>query len=111
MWNEVFQFLPMDCRWIMIGDFNMVESPLDRSISACSCLMRLKEELAWVNIKNKYSIEIDFSKGDGFVYSSDNLRDDDIRVLARLDRFYSFASSVPSSHIMHYKILGDSSFF
>jgi hypothetical protein len=65
--------------------------------------MRLKDELAWINTKNKYSIEINSSNGDGVVYSWDNLRDDGIRFLAMLNRFYSFASSVqiPSSHIMY----------
>lgn len=31
MWNEVFQSLLMDHRWMVIGDFNMVESSLERS--------------------------------------------------------------------------------
>lgn len=43
MWNEVFQFLPTDCRWIMTSDLNMVKSPLDRSTSTCSHLLGLKE--------------------------------------------------------------------
>lgn len=71
----------------MIGDFNMVESTLDRSTSTCSSLMRLKDELAWINTKNKYSIEINSSNGDGVVYSWDNLRDDGIRFFAMLNRF------------------------
>ena len=54
-----------------------------------------------------------FSRGDGPIYSWDNLQDDGLRVVAQLDRFYSFSDLVqnPSSHIMHYKILWDSSFF
>ena len=51
MWNEVFQFIPTYCRWIMTSDFNMVDNPLDRSSSSCSRLMGLKEELVWVDIK------------------------------------------------------------
>lgn len=35
-----------------------------------------------------------FNKDDGSIYSWDNLRDDGIKVLARLDRFDSFSSSV-----------------
>ena len=46
MWNEVFQYLPTDWRYIIIDDFNMIESMLDRSTSLCSCLVWLKEELA-----------------------------------------------------------------
>lgn len=57
MWIEVLQLLPLDCRWIMSRDFNMVESPLDMSSSSCSQLMGLREELIWIDIKNKYNIE------------------------------------------------------
>ena len=74
--------------------------------------MGLKEELTWADIKKLIKIEDYSSRDDGPIYSWDNLRDDGIRVLAKLDRFYLFSSSVQnmSSHIMHYKILGDSSF-
>lgn len=110
MWTKVFQLLPIDCRWIMTGDFNMVESLLDRCLSSCSHLMGFKEEFAWENIKNKCNIEEYFNRTDGPIYLWENLRDGGIRIIARLDRFHSFASSVqsPSSRIMQFKILGDS---
>lgn len=76
----------------MTCDFNMIESPLDRSKSTCSCLMGLKEGLLWVYIKSKYYYDDYFSRGDGPIYSWDNLRDDGVWVLARLDRFYPFSS-------------------
>ena len=96
----------------MTKDFNMVENPVDKSTSSYSHLMELKKELAWVDIKNKYNIEDYFSRNKGPLYSWDNLRKDGIKVLARLDRFYSFSSSIqnPSSHITQYKIMGDSTF-
>lgn len=95
-----------------MGDFDMVESPLERSTSSCSWLMGLKEELTWTNLKNKYNIEDYFSKSEDPLYSWDNLREDAIRALARLDKFYAFSSSIqnPSSHSMHYKNLGNSTF-
>lgn len=87
----------------MIGDFNTVESLLARSRFSCSRLMGLKEELTWGDIKRKYNIEDFFMRDDGPIYSWDNLQDDGTRILARLDRFHLFSSSVqnPSSHIMH----------
>ena len=57
MWIEVLQLLPLDCRWIMSRDFNMVERPLDMSSSSCSQLMGLREELIWIDIKTKYNIK------------------------------------------------------
>lgn len=74
----------------MTGDCNMVENPLDRSMLSCSRMMGSKEELAWVDMKNKYNIEDYFTKNERPLYSWDNLREDGIRVLARLDSFYSF---------------------
>lgn len=43
MWNEVSQFPLLDRRWIMMGDCNVVENPLDRSTSSSSHLMGLKK--------------------------------------------------------------------
>ena len=53
----------------MIGVFNMVEGPLDRSTSSSRCLMGLKEELTWEDIKNKCNIEDFFRRDDGPIYS------------------------------------------
>lgn len=87
MWYEVIQSLPMDCKWIMTGDFSMVENILNRSMSSCSQLMGLREELAWAYIKRKYNIEVYFSKDDGPLCLWDNIREDGTNILARLDRF------------------------
>ena len=69
MWNEIFQFLLMVCRWIMIGDLNMIESPLDGFMSSCSHLMGWKKELAWANVINKYNIDGYLSRNDGPIFS------------------------------------------
>jgi hypothetical protein len=73
--------------------------------------VRLKKKLTWAYIKNNY-IEDYLSGDDGPIYSWDNFRDDGIRVLVKLERLYLFSNFVqkPSSHIMHFKILGDSPF-
>jgi hypothetical protein len=66
MWNEIFQFLPMDCRWIMIGDLIMIETLLDGSMSSClHFFIGSKKELAWANIINKYNTEDYLSRNDG----------------------------------------------
>lgn len=45
-----------------------------------------------------HNIDDYFSRGDGPIYSWINLQDDGIRVLARLDRFYSF-SDLAKTHL------------
>ena len=30
MWNDIFQFLLMNCRWITTSNFNMVDNSLDK---------------------------------------------------------------------------------
>lgn len=59
MWQEILHQLPTNCKWIMTGDFNTVESSLDRSTPPCSNLMGLNKELAGGGgtIKNKYNID------------------------------------------------------
>lgn len=53
------------------------------------------------------------SRDDGLIYMWDNIMEDGISVLARLGGFYLFSNSEqnPSSYIVHYMTLGDSSFF
>lgn len=96
----------------MTGDLNMNECPLDRSTLSYSQLMSLKEKLTWLAIKSKFNIEDYFSRHNGPIYLWDNLQDDGIQVLARLHRFYIFSNVDQNhySHIVHYKISGDSSF-
>jgi hypothetical protein len=53
----------------MSGDFNMVESPLDRSTLSYSRLMGLKEGLTWLDIRNKFNIEDYFSRCGSPIYS------------------------------------------
>ena len=45
-------------------------------------------------IKNKYNIDDYFCREGGPIFSWDNLREDGTRVLAQLDKIYSFYSSV-----------------
>ena len=76
----------------MTGDFNMVESLLERSTSSCSWFTGLREDLACVDIKKKYNIDNYFNRDDDPSYSYNNLRENDTRVFATLDRFYYFSS-------------------
>ena len=74
--------------------------------------MGLKEELASAYIKNKYNNGDYFSRIYGLICSWDNVRDDGIRILTRLDKFYCFPSLVQIMcfDIMNYKMLGNSTF-
>lgn len=82
----------------------MVESMLNISTLSFNWLMRLHEELTWTEIKNKENGKNDFSINDGPLYSWDNLMEDGIMVLARLDRLYFFPLAQPKTFLIIYAL-------
>jgi exonuclease III len=110
-WNELSLTLPRQCRWIVGGDFNMVEEALDKS-SSCGRLLTSQEHLIWEGLKGELNIEDSFTHSKGLKYSWDNGRTQDQHILARLDRFYTFkepATGNPRS-VTSYIIQGEYSY-
>jgi hypothetical protein len=109
LWQEISLVLSRHCRWILGGDFNMVETQANKS-SICGRLIGNQEKLAWEGLKSDLNIADPFQRQRGLKFSWDNGRTNGERVLARLDRFYIF--SIPaigtSRSIISYTILGDS---
>lgn len=108
LWQDLVRLLDPDCRWILCGDWNMVESYLDKS-STCGRVLSRVEKFEFDCLKAHCQVEYFFSYEGPINLSWHSKRKDGPRVLARLDRFYSFASSDsnPSSHISKNIILGD----
>lgn len=92
----------------MMGDCNVVENPLDRSTSSSSHGFK-KIKLTRTYIKYKYNIEAYFLEM--VILSTHGII---VGMMHKspccVGRFYVFSNLVqnPSSHILHYKVLGDS---
>ncbi|KAG0594495.1 hypothetical protein M758_UG082400 [Ceratodon purpureus] len=59
-WNSIPDNLPLDCHWLVGGDFNMVESSTDKS-SACGRLLCEPEKSVWNGLKTALNISDSFS--------------------------------------------------
>ena len=109
LWQELSARLPSDCRWIVSGDFNMVESAQDKS-TLCGKLIPQRERLVWEAFKASFQLSDTFSHTGKLHFSWDNRRRDGCRILGRLDRHYVSSSPGSSFHLStrNYLILGDS---
>ena len=89
----------------------MVERARDKS-SFCSRLINALEKLIWEATKLGLNIQDKFTVSQGLSYTWDNGQQDGQRILARLDRFYTFCEnpSSPTSGIESYRIVGECGF-
>ena len=93
MWKSVIQNIPNHCCWLIVGDFNIVETRQDKT-NQCGRLVTLRERDSFQVMKQYLQIDkVDRSTG-SMRYSWDNLRLDGICVLACLNRIYTFKSLV-----------------
>ena len=111
-WTLEASRLPSDCRWLVSGDFNMVENPLDKS-SLCSKIMTQGENLAWEALKSGLHLRDTFNHFGKLKFTWDNRRRDDCRILGRLDQHYISAPHGSNPHLtsQNYIIRGDCSTF
>jgi exonuclease III len=109
LWQELTRLLPQGCRWVTSGDWNMVETARDKS-STCGRLLSGKERIEFDLLKAHLQVTDFFSYTGPLIYSWDNKQQAGRRVLARLDRMYSFSSpyGLPDLHVKKYVINGES---
>jgi exonuclease III len=108
LWQEMVRCLPLNCRWVVGGDWNVVENGRDKS-SREGRIISNAESFELELLKAHLQVQ-DYFKYDNFLtYSWDNHRADNNRVLARLDRFYIFPNrnEAEDHHILEYNIRGD----
>jgi exonuclease III len=108
LWRDLISCLPQGCRWIMGGDWNMVEQARDKSSRGGRIISEV-EKFEFELLKAHLQVS-DFFKNDQLLaYTWDNHRSDGHRVLARLDRFYLFSSlnGGADQHVAGYSIKGD----
>lgn len=96
--------LPDTCRWILLGDFNMVERRSDKS-SVNSRSILAQEKSVFTDLKDVLHVHEEPFTSPSLLYSWDNGRADGARVMARLDRIYLFPESNTSYRkIIEYRI-------
>jgi hypothetical protein len=100
--------LPNVDRWVLLGDFNMVERRADKT-NQCGKMLPQRERIVFEAMLNRLNVsELPRSQG-SMTFSWDNCRWDGTRILARLDRMYMFPDPLPSgvSPLELYSIKGD----
>ena len=108
LWQELVTRLPSACRWLVNGDFNMTETPQDKS-TFCSKVMSQGETLAWKAFKSGLHLSDTFNHNGKLKFSWDNKRRDGCRILGRLDRHYISSPPGPAPQLStrNYIIRGD----
>lgn len=89
LWTELLVTLDKDCKWILCGDWNFVENKGDKS-SLCGKLISPTERHEFELLLGALNVEDKFSCNNPIKYTWDNRRKDGSRILACLDRIYSF---------------------
>jgi hypothetical protein len=108
LWEELSHVLPRDCRSILVGDFNFVERRTDKS-NLCGKLVSDGEKVVFSQLVALLGVEDNFPSTSPVKFSWDNRRRDGVRVLARLDRIYSFQTTTAGSRtVEEYFIKGGS---
>jgi hypothetical protein len=107
LWGEIADAVPVNCRWIVAGDFNFVEYRNDKT-NSYGRMVPLSERLVFNDLKQRLQINEPPRSADSLRFSWDNLYQDGSRILAQLDRCYVFQSSGAANRkIISYKIKGD----
>ncbi|KAG0605467.1 hypothetical protein M758_9G061900 [Ceratodon purpureus] len=108
LWETLARDLPDTCRWMLLGDFNMVEGRSDKT-RQCSALIPARERLLFDAMKVALNVHDNPRSAGSLKYSWDNNRDQEARVLARLDRLYLFHATARDPHrsLLQYSIKGN----
>ena len=105
----MLQELRRHCKWVLLGDFNVVEATADKS-SQCGRLISSRERLLFNALIDALNILKPHSEMNGLYYTWNNLHLNGVRVLTRLNKCYLFISK-PIQVILNYKINGDKTTF
>jgi exonuclease III len=108
LWRELTETLPTDCRWVLVGDWNFVERPQDKSRNNTHT-MTVDERISFELLTSTLGVSDSFPAASTIRYSWDNKRAAHMRTLARLDRIYTPEELSRNTKSDEYSILGDSS--
>lgn len=108
LWQELIDTLPVDCKWILAGDWNFVSNQRDKT-NECGRLVSGVEAGIFAQLLDLLQVQDTFPSSNRIRFNWDNRRRTGLRVLARLDRIYAFNSRGNASAVEEYFILGNSS--
>ena len=108
LWLKLLSSLPRDCRWVLLGDWNFVERREDKSNHRASASSE-EEKRLFGELKDLLQVEDKFPSSHNIKFSWDNHKRDGNRILARLDRYYTFSNPANPASKENYRILGDCS--
>lgn len=91
LWLELISSLPRDYRSTLSGDWNFVERKEDKSNQRESYMTK-EEKRVFQELKEIFHVADASSLSNRITFSSDNRRRDGNRVMAGLDRFYTFSN-------------------
>ncbi len=84
-WVLMIKELPKDYRWILLGDFNMVEHQPNKT-SECGRTIIDKEKNLWEAMKNSSNVTEHPKSPYNLLFSWDDCRMDGNKILSLLDR-------------------------
>ena len=106
LWEELLILLPRNGHWIFVGDWNFVENRCNKSTSYGHLALE-QEKLVFSDLTSALQVEDCFPASNQIWFSWDNKCQNGVRVLARLDRIYSFQAANATQVMTHYEILGN----
>ena len=98
--------LPRDYRWVFSRDWNFIERAVDKSNLRESITTKMEKRL-FKELKENFQLEDPFPAYNRIHFSWDSRRQDGSRIIARLDRTYSFSLPGSVTAGSNYRILGD----
>lgn len=110
LWDELAATLPQDCRWVLAGDWNVVEHALDKFPRGGS-ILEGAEKISFCQLMGWLEVTDSFNRNQPIRYTWDNKRHGSNRILARLDRVYSFMAPAGAPTTLDNVILGDSTHY
>ncbi|OAE29935.1 hypothetical protein AXG93_773s1760 [Marchantia polymorpha subsp. ruderalis] len=108
LWEALAQNLPQTCRWILLGDFNMVERRADKTCQSAA-LVPMRKRIIFNGMKGALKVDEPPLSAHSLPFSCDNQRPQAAHSLARLNRLYMFEAypGVADRILLEYSIRGD----
>jgi hypothetical protein len=100
LWQTLVNTLLLHRRWILCNDWNVVETQADKS-SKDGCIISGVEQIEFEFLKSYFQVTDFFQRNKKKVYSWNNRRTWEDRVMARLDPVYTFTNplDIVGAHI------------